>query len=123
METVSAHSMGRLEHSGRVEDYNDNYLNCRANGRFHPFLPSDHYDVTWRGGRVVEYRRTRECPLCGTVKTEYFDADMFPSRPSTYVRPPGFLKPHKGGDVITPAVARREQVRRARRVGRRLRAV
>jgi hypothetical protein len=120
---MSRHTQGRLEHSGRVEDYNDNYLNCRANGRFHPFLPADHYETTVRGRRVIEYRRTRECPLCGTRKTEYFDGDMFPSRTATYERPPGFLKPAGKGEAITPLVARREQVRRARKVGRRLRAV
>lgn len=118
-----SHSSGRLEYSGDPADFADHFLECRANGRYHPFLPVRHYDELRVGRRLVGYSRTRECPLCGVKKTEHFDKEMFLVGPAHYERPEGYLKPRGEGVPLTPAAARQEQLRRQRRVGRRLRAV
>lgn len=107
---MPTHSMGRAEFRGAsLEEYDDRYLDCR--GGQHVYPPTRHYDVSYRGGTIIEYQRTRVCTQCGRERTDYFDKDMETLRPSTSRYPDGYLKA-PGGEDITPAAARMEQVRR-----------
>lgn len=112
---MATHGLGRREFRGEsLEEYDDRYLNCR--GGQHTLPPATHYNVTYRGGKPIEFRRTRVCTECGFERTDFFDGNMEKSRASVGDYPEGYLKA-KGGLVITPAAARLEQVRRAGAMG------
>lgn len=94
--------------TGAVEDYDERFLECRDVG--HSWIPNPHWDVTEKGGRVIEYRRTCLCARCDCQKTQFFDGTMHPSRQTYYKHSDGFIV---GREVtIDRATARFEQIRR-----------
>lgn len=107
-------------YDGRPEQYRDAYLACR--GIAHTWAhPDGHWEISAKGARVTEYRRTLVCRVCTCERVDTFDADMRPVR-TTRRYPDDYLTARE--NRIDGATARLEQVRRVGlRPGARLRAV
>lgn len=104
---MSTHTQGRYVFQGKVEDYDERFLECRDVG--HSWIPNPHWDVTVKGGRVIEYRRTVLCARCDGQRTSRYDEDLgYVS--SVYKHSQGYVV---GREVtIDRRAARREQIRR-----------
>lgn len=117
---MPSHGKGKYIFDGDVQEYDDRFLICRDIG--HHWIPSPHWDVSYKGKRIIEYRRTVLCENCDCQRIDVYDGQMrIASR--HYKHSNGYIL---GREVtLTPSSARLEQIRRhgldAPKVGKRRR--
>jgi hypothetical protein len=96
-------------HRAGPGDYQDRFLFCRGTAHRWAHVHGGHWEVSMRGGLVIDYRRTLVCDVCGSQRIDVFDADMRPVR-TRRTDPPAYLT--EAADRIDGPAARLEEVRR-----------
>lgn len=103
--------MAGKKFTGELQNYNEEFLDCRENHNWK--WTTDWGLTTGRGGRLLEFTRTKQCTRCKTVAHRKYDGQTGRVIPNTtrYEYADGYLSTKE--HPVDSGAARLEMLRRA----------